>query len=436
MRAVGALVASLALFAGAAQAVNFPDLSGVDPSEALPVTTSKKTLSVPFKSVLRAGAGSASLSATSQAQALFVTVQVGTPPVDVNVLLDTGSPTFWINSALCKTAGCSKTVGKYNPSSSSTASLSTSVLQRKYGDGTSVTCSIYNDNLSIAGVSIPKQPVCVATALDFPNTSGLEGLIGLGPPHQTDPAEVFSYMRSSFPESKVSFYYNRQVAAVEKGVILDNAGEVTFGVPNAARYTGSFNWLPIDPTADHWTVPFTATKVDGSSVRPTSAAIVDTGTTLVYLDSVSFALVNSKMRGLNAGGVYQVDCANVKSFPPITFTLGGVDFTLTWDKQFFVLKNQYCISIFSTIPGFPTLFGAGFIRQFYTSFDYANSTIGFAKLAGDDPTINIPGVGPSGGSGGSGGSGKNSATGMIAGGSIAAAMAGTAFSVFAGAFTL
>ncbi|OAJ44563.1 hypothetical protein BDEG_27777 [Batrachochytrium dendrobatidis JEL423] len=297
-------------------------------------------------------------------QTLVGTVQIGTPPISVTVQFDTGSASFWITSSLCKAGNaCPPTSPVYNPDT------------RDYGDGTSVKCLVISDTLVIAGVAIPNQSICSATAINYPSMSSEDGLIGLAPPHYSnDPADVFSNLKNVFPQNKVNFYYNRNVNSLESNTgLVPNAGEITFGAPDPNRFTGNFKWMPIVTTESHWAVAFDSVTING---RTTSASKI----------SALFAMGGVKIRNSD---IYQVDCTKVKSFPPVTFTFNGNSFTLNWDQQVIVLQGQTCISLFSASGDLPTIFGASFLRQFYTSFDYTG-LVGLAPPTGSVKAMIVP----------------------------------------------
>ncbi|OAJ44556.1 hypothetical protein BDEG_27772 [Batrachochytrium dendrobatidis JEL423] len=77
------------------------------------------TSSMPFTVINRAVKnGSSIVSTAGIAQTLFMTINVGTPPVTLNVQIDTGSSTFWIVSTLCNAGnGCTPavTANAFNP---------------------------------------------------------------------------------------------------------------------------------------------------------------------------------------------------------------------------------------------------------------------------------------------------------------------------------
>ncbi|KAH6580854.1 hypothetical protein BASA50_010072 [Batrachochytrium salamandrivorans] len=324
-----------AFLVGFTMAGNMLDLSALsstaDATETSAQVSFSNALSLPFRAVTRAlVSGTSIISASGLAQTLFVEIDVGSPPVRLNVQIDTGSSTFWIASALCTAGnGCppSKVTNSYNPNKSSSLRNSTQInLERQYGDGTRIRCTVVTDLLVIAGIKIPKQNICAATFIEFANSLGQDGLIGIGPPQQTDPADVFVMLRTVTTESKISFYYDQSVDTLEETSLVANSGEITFGTPNPARYSGEFTWLPIITTDSRWAVTLDSITTSTSTQNIAKGILLDTGTTLIYLDSELFPLVNTAMGGIpKQGGIYELDCSVVRMLPPITFVLGGHD---------------------------------------------------------------------------------------------------------------
>ncbi|KAK5664573.1 hypothetical protein BDV3_002265 [Batrachochytrium dendrobatidis] len=343
------------------------------------------TSSMPFTVINRAVKnGSSIVSTAGIAQTLFMTINVGTPPVTLNVQIDTGSSTFWIVSTLCNAGnGCTPavTANAFNPTKSrSLLNISRTSVKRQYGDGTKIECTIVTDLLVIAGISIPNQNICAATSINLASL-GLDGLIGLGPPRQSDPADVFENIRSVINIPRVSFYYDQSVNSLEATQPIASSGEITFGTPNPARYTGNFTWLPTIPNMSQWAVGIDYIIAGGQTVVTTQMFLFDTGTTLIYLDQQLFPFINTAMGGISKqGGIYELDCSLVHTLQPITFSLGGIGarLTLSWNMQYFTLDNTRCISIFTTSPSQSNIFGGIFLQHFYTSFDYNESRIGLA----------------------------------------------------------
>eukprot|EP00842_Homolaphlyctis_polyrhiza_P006858 jgi/Hompol1/761/HPOL_003917-RA len=373
-----ALMLALSLCIGGADARRLADTAAFIAAfpHSKTLDAAHKSQLPPFKSSLLLQESSASLSAGGIGQTLVATILVAASSL-VSI-----SESFW--KAYLVFASTSPIIRQLN------------ILDREtYGDGTSVSCSVITDQVSIAGVTLMTQPICVALALRQTTLSPEDGLIGLGPPQSvsSEPADLFANLRSSFNQSKISFFYNRAVNSIDgSSEVVPNAGEITFGDPNPARFTGSFTWIPINPSDPHWAVTIDSITVNGQSMSFGQTALMDTGTTLIYITNPMFATINAQMNGIATNGMYQVDCTKVRSFPPITFSMGGASFTLTWDKQVVVLQNRFCVSVFSeALDGLPSILGVSFLRHFYTSFDFSGQgRIGIAATTAPPAPPNLP----------------------------------------------
>jgi hypothetical protein len=85
------------------------------------------------------------------------------------------------------------------------------------------------------------------------------------------------------------------------------------------------------------------------------------------------------------------DCSNIDSLPPISFSIGGVDFELTAKQYVIQLADNSCeLGLMSFDAGegiFPIwILGDTFIRAYYTVFDRDNNVVSFAKAVGDNPS--------------------------------------------------
>lgn len=123
------------------------------------------------------------------------------------------------------------------------------------------------------------------------------------------------------------------------------------------------------------------TRSKGMTVSCTNCdAVADTGASIIVAPSDQLEkLMNSMGIKKNTFDDYAVDCAMLKSLPPIVFKINGVNMPLLATDIFYNVKNYcYCsIAVISSIDFW--LLGDVFLGQYYSVYDYANERVGFAK---------------------------------------------------------
>ncbi|KAH6593131.1 hypothetical protein BASA50_007581 [Batrachochytrium salamandrivorans] len=360
----------------------------------------------------QADPGIISLSASTAAQILVATVQVGTPPQDYVVHFDTGSAAFWLRSSACTSQNTCDKPGQasFTPSKSSTFSANVNVTSTTltYADGTKISCQVGNDTLSIGGIGLPNQPICLASSI-VSQTPLHDGIIGLAPPGVYEETSVFSKLEAThaFANSQISFWYNQ--SDVGDGQIL--SGVVTVGGVDPDLSIGKVNWFPATlSNRKHWSIPLTnITLKDGSKIVPPAPnfftpplMVIDSGSTFSYLPPAMFRALNAvhfQARDADGTGTYVIDCNATSRLAPITVTLADVDIVIPPEEQYIKFR-QFCIILFTTVErANPTpLLGVSFMRYRYTVFDHQGMRIGFSAASLGDGSR--PAAPTSGGSGG------------------------------------
>ncbi|KAK3672172.1 aspartic proteinase precursor [Recurvomyces mirabilis] len=310
----------------------------------------------------------------------FSEIQIGTPPQDFKVVLDTGSSNLWVPSQDCGSIAC-YLHSKYDHGSSSTYKKNGSDFEIRYGSG-ELAGYVSQDTVQIGDLRIKNQSFAEATSepgLAFA-FGRFDGIMGLGYDtisvnHITPP--FYNMIDQGLLDEKVFAFY---LSSTDNG----DESEAIFGGINEDHYTGKMTKIPLRRKA-YWEVDLDAiTFGDQTAEIDATGAILDTGTSLIALPSTLAELLNKEIgakKGYN--GQYTIECDERDSLPDLTFTLTGHNFTI--GPHDYILEVQgSCISSFMGFdipePAGPlAILGDAFLRQWYSVYDLENNAVGLAK---------------------------------------------------------
>ena len=314
-------------------------------------------------------------------------VGVGSPPQHLQVIFDTGSGNFFVNSKLCKDATC-KSRKAYDHRDSKTYKKLGGDIEVCFASG-QVTGVLSQDTLSIAGITLEDQHFAEVTDEDGGVflTSKFSGLLGLGfaPLAAEETVSVFdSIVRSGDLEWNVfSFYYSLDP---------EEKSELVVGDVNEKRYTGEIHWVPLVEEPWYWTVEMTDVRLGersfGFCEKEGCKATIDTGTTMLSAPSRDLDVLFEAL---------DKDCTEFLEYPDLVYVIGG--------REYRVPSRDYIITIDSTgkdpagvhSDGFTEctlafmsldvdppqgpmwVLGDIFLSSYYTIFDRDRMSLGFAK---------------------------------------------------------
>ncbi|KAI0091355.1 aspartic peptidase domain-containing protein [Irpex rosettiformis] len=321
----------------------------------------------------------------------IATVQMGTPPRDFKLLMDSGSADLWVGAEQCQDvdtgANCGNHVFLGSQSSSSFVDTN-KAFQVTYGSG-AVAGDIITDNINVAGLALNKHTFGVATqeSDQFANNqTQFDGLMGLAQStlsEQKTLTPVESLAQQGLIQDAITSY---KISRLQD---QKNDGEITFGGLDATKFDAqSLVTFANVNTQGFWEGNLAAVTVDGQDAGLQGrTAILDTGTTLIIAPPSDAAAVHSLISGAKSDGQggFTIPCTTTAS---VALTFGGQSFAIDTRDLLFspVDPNNLtgdCISgISSGQVGGATewLVGDVFLKNAYFSTDVTKNQISLAKL--------------------------------------------------------
>ncbi|KAH9814212.1 aspartic peptidase A1 [Melampsora americana] len=323
----------------------------------------------------------------------YGSIQIGTPALSFMIDFDTGSSDMWIKSLMCK-KNCGKASTNkhmyYDPKASTTSSDMNQSFKIAYGVG-GVSGTMYQDIVSVSGFSVEKQAFasCDMLSEDWINDPA-DGVMGLAfESIATSHAKPWFYNAMSqnpslsSPDTKMfSFAMGRSASGSYA------QSELYIGGQNPTKYRGRFQWAPLI-SQTYWQIKLENLYCNNGQNPKTkvpiksTTAIIDSGTTYIAAPSDQAkafwdTIPNSSTKA--GDGFYTFPCAqSVK----MTFDFGNGLELLVNDLDMNLGKvspgSSRCVgAVFSGETGGDWILGISFMKSYYTTFDFANSRIGFA----------------------------------------------------------
>ncbi|KAF8699264.1 Acid protease, partial [Rhizoctonia solani] len=319
----------------------------------------------------------------------LATIQLGTPPRDFRLLMDSGSADMWVGGEACQSqagGGCGNHTFLGTKSSTSFKSAGRT-FQVTYGTG-QVAGDVITDDVVIAGLKLPAHTFGAATveSVEFSsNDTPFDGLVGLAKSslsNQKVDTPPESLAKAGLIQSAITSYKIPRLADGK------NDGEITFGGIDETKIdAATTTTMPNVNPNGFWEVPFTA-AVGGKDIGLTGrTAILDTGTSLIIAPPADAQALHAQIPGSKSDGQggFTIPCTTDAQ---VAFTMGGQSFAIDPRDLLFVPVNQNnlqgdCVSgIMSGQIGGPQewLVGDVFLKNVYFSHDVAKNAITLAKL--------------------------------------------------------
>lgn len=361
-----------------------------------------------------------------------VKLKVGTPGQDVVVLLDTGSSDLWITGSenpYCKnpnlapqdkasngdqtlpggivatktghlqpsgTLDCAE-YGTFSRADSKTFHSNDTAFSISYGDSSYAEGTWGYDSISVGNVSLANVSVGVAN-----RTNSSVGILGIGLSNLENTYTGVENVK----QKNTHKYMNFPMVLKAQGIIEKNAyslflnekeaseGSILFGAVDHSKYSGQLYTVPIlnlyrqqglqDPLQLQVTLQGLGTKDDTATNTTTTTpvpALLDTGTTLVYLPDTMLAMLAYQLDAKWDSGIryYVSDCSNLNN-RQLYFNFGG--FNIASELSSYVVgRNNENRCILGLLPGGPdaAILGDLFMQHAYIVFDLDNFEVSMAQ---------------------------------------------------------
>ncbi|KAJ7062712.1 acid protease [Mycena amicta] len=318
----------------------------------------------------------------------LATVQMGTPPRDFLILMDSGSADLWVASQICTSTNANNCGNHQILGSKSSSSFvaSDTPFQITYGSG-AVSGRLIQDDISIAGLSLKAHTfgVAITESDEFAKDSvPFDGLMGLAKStlsNQRVPTPVEALASQGLISSAITSY------KISRTSDNKNDGEITFGALDPSKFDPA-TLVTIDNVSKNgfWEGALDAVTVDGKDLGLAGrTAILDTGTTLCLLPQADAAAIHAAIPGSQdiGNGQFTVPCDFTES---VALAFGGTSFAID-PRDIAIQPVDNAGNCFSGISG--TTLGLGdnaflvgdvFLKNAYLSTDVDRNQISLAKL--------------------------------------------------------
>lgn len=245
----------------------------------------------------------------------------------LNLDFDTGSSDLWVfSSELSASAQTGHNI--YNPSKSTTSKkVPGATWSIGYGDSSSASGDVYNDTVTVGGLSIPNQAVELASNVSkgFVSDTNRDGIFGLGFPNinTISPNKRSDFLFTAVQQKALAS--NLFTADLKKG----RPGSYDFGFINSTKYTGSITYTNVDSSQGYWTFTSSGYGVGTNYTTSQITGIADTGTSINFLPDSVVNAYWAKVSGASYNsnyGAYTFPCS--ATLPTFTIGIGSAKYTL------------------------------------------------------------------------------------------------------------
>ncbi|TFB06390.1 Candidapepsin-8 [Trichoderma ghanense] len=326
----------------------------------------------------------------------YAQLNIGTPPQTVYAQIDTGSFELWVNPNCTNVQSADqrfcRAIGFYDPSSSSTADVTSQSARLRYGIG-SADVTYVRDTIALSSSSTAMKAVQFGVAdTSVDEFSGILG-IGAGQGFNTDYPNFVDELAAQGVTATKAFSLALGSKAEEEGVII-------FGGVDTAKFHGELAHLPIVPADDspdgvarYWvkmksislTPPSDSADDKPVAFPQTSMTVfLDSGSTLTLLPPQLVRQIASALGSTQTdeSGFFVVDCALASQDGTIDFEFDGVTIRVPYAemiRQVSTLPPHCYLGMMGSTQF--ALLGDTFLRSAYAVFDLTSNVVHLAPYA-------------------------------------------------------
>jgi hypothetical protein len=197
-------------------------------------------------------------------------------------------------------------------------------------------------------------------------------------------------MRNEGDADKLVFalYLNQEVRF---SYVLENS-TLNFGNLNISRFSedSAFTDVQADLSGDTWKVPVTAPALGGVAIAESSkVGLLSTTQGRLVVPSKVFRAVYGPICDSGDYSCATIDnkiewrCSSSPSFDDLTFSIGGVQVTFTWEEYIRRVAKDCSLLL---EEGDNWVLGTSFLTKYYTVFDLEQGRVGFAAAKHETET--------------------------------------------------
>ncbi|KAI1471174.1 acid protease [Daldinia caldariorum] len=303
----------------------------------------------------------------------FVEANFGSEGKKLYMLFDTGSGTTWVMGSGCTTDACTRH-NLYGPNDSKTYKDTGDDYSVQYGSG-EVAGHVITDKINIGGLELTMPFGVANTTSDQFSQFPFEGILGMS---LVDGTWLTELKKANLIDANVfGVALNRKADGV-------NDGEVAFGAPNKAKYTGDIAYTGLK-SDNSWAIPMDDVSFGGKAAGVKGRlAYIDTGTTFVFGPPDDVANLYQLIPGsktIDDREHWTVPCDTdgevAFSFSGKTYAVSSKDFITAPDSSGTCYGRVFGMEF---VEG-AWLLGDMFMKNVYTVFDMDHRQIGFAARA-------------------------------------------------------